>query len=229
MRFLVIQDQADTKRTLAARLHKQGYAVDVAQDRQQGYELVRTYDYDLLIFDIGSSGTKGLEICRHLRMEQPSLPIFLITAKKHAQHRAIGLDAGADDCLSKPFNWGEFVARLRALLRRDIVARKPTLECKDLTLDTSARIAFLGQQRLALTAKEFAILEYLLRHPAQVVSQQELLEHAWDASANSFTNVVRVHINSLRRKLGDNASNPRYIETVTGSGYRMCTASSRDR
>lgn len=221
MRLLIIEDEEDLAAALARGLRKQGYAVDIALDGEDGYELAEVNDYDLLILDLSLPGLDGLEVCRRLRAAQPALLILMLTARSLPNERVIGLDLGADDYLIKPFHFDELLARLRALLRRDIRVRNPVLRCDDLTLDPTARVVCIGGCRLELTAREFDILEYLMRHPDQVVSQQELLEHVCDITANAFTNAVRVHINSLRRKLGDDADKPRYIETVVGKGYRL--------
>jgi len=221
MRLLIIEDEEDFAVALARELRDLGYAVDVALDGEEGYQLAEIYDYDLLILDLNLPGQDGLEICRRLRASQPSMLIFILTARGQIRDRINGLDIGADDYLPKPFHLGELVARLRALLRRDVRSRAPLLRSGDLTLDPKAKVAYLGTRRLGLTAKEFGILEYLMRKPGEVVSQQELLEHVWDVSANTFTNSVRVHMNALRRKLADDPEHPRYIETVINQGYRM--------
>ncbi len=221
MRMLIIEDEQDLASALARGLRKHQYAVDIAADGEQGYEMAQINDYDLLILDLNLPGMDGLEVCRRLRSEKPSLLILMLTARVRLNERVTGLDLGADDYLSKPFHLDELMARIRALLRRDVRTRSPLLRCGDLTLDPATIVACQGGRRLALTAKEFSILDYLVRHQGEVVSQQDLLEHVWDVSANTFTNAVRVHITSLRRKLGDDAEEPRYIETIVGKGYRM--------
>ena len=178
-------------------------------------------DYDLLILDLNLPGMDGLEICRRLRASRPRLLILMLTARSRLDDRVQGLDLGADDYLVKPFHFAELAARVRALLRRDLRVRELILQWRDLKLDSATRIVWQSKRRLNLTRKEFGILEYLMRHPDKVISQEELLEHVWDVEVNPFTHTVRVHINSLRRKLGDNADAPRYIETVVGVGYRM--------
>jgi len=149
------------------------------------------------------------------------VPILILTARDAPQQRIAGLDAGADDYVVKPFHFGELLARVRALLRRTLPAREPVLTCGELRLDPATVSAWLGNRRLQLTRKEFAILEYFMRHPGRVISQEELLEHVWDANADIFTSVVRVYVNALRKKLGDDPDAPRYIETIPGRGYRL--------
>lgn len=221
MRLLVVEDEADLAHALAKGLRRQGYAVDLAFDGKQGFELAGINDYDLLILDLNLPEMDGLEVCRRLRASQLSMLILILTARDRPDERIAGLDLGADDYLVKPFHFGELTARIRALLRRDMRIRSPLLQYKDLKLDPTARILWQDNLRLELTGKEFGIIEYLLRHQGEIVSQETLLEHVWDMEANPFTNTVRVHINSLRRKLEDMAETPRYIETIVGQGYRL--------
>jgi len=221
MRLLVIEDEEDFVAALSRGLRRHGYAVDVATDGEEGFQLAQVNDYDLLILDLNLPGMDGLEICRRLRASRPALLILMLTARASIAERVEGLNLGADDYLPKPFHFDELLARVGALLRRDMRARKPLLWCGDLSLDPSSRTVCRSGNRVALTAKEFNILEYLLRHQDEVVTYQELLEHAWDDTVNSFTGALRVHMNSLRRKLDDEAEHPRYIETVVGKGYRV--------
>jgi DNA-binding response OmpR family regulator len=221
MRLLVVEDEADLAHALGKGLRQQGYAVDLAFDGMQGFELAGINDYDLLILDLNLPEMDGLEVCRRLRASQLSMLILILTARDRPDERIAGLDLGADDYLVKPFHFGELTARIRALLRRDMRVRSPLLQYKDLKLDPTARVVWQDNRRLELTGKEFGIIEYLLRHQGEIVSQETLLEHVWDMRTNPFTNTVRVHINSLRRKLEDMAETPRYIETFVGQGYRL--------
>lgn len=223
MRLLIIEDEEYLAKALAKGLRTLGYAVDIAVDGVQGCEFAEVNDYDLLILDIGLPGMDGLEICKRLRNSRPSLLILILTARSKMNERVMGLDAGADDYLAKPFQFKELAARVRALLRRSISGRPVILQCGDLVLDPATGVACLKSERLQLTTKEFSILEYLMRNQGRIVSQEELLEHAWDANANTFTNAVRVHMNSLRRKLGRSKDDLSYVETVVGRGYRMLT------
>ncbi|HZU66758.1 MAG TPA: response regulator transcription factor [Ktedonobacteraceae bacterium] len=221
MRLLVVDDEADLAHALARGLRQQGYAVDLAFDGMQGLEFAMVNDYDLAILDLNLPEMDGLEVCRCLRAARSSLLILILTARDQPDERITGLDLGADDYLVKPFHFGELTARVRALLRRDRRVRSPLLQYQDLKLDPTTRVVWQGNRRLELTSKEFGILEYLLRHQGEIVSQEMLLEHVWDMQANPLTNTVRVHINSLRRKLEDIAETPRYIETIVGQGYRV--------
>ena len=225
MRLLIVEDEFDFAQALARGLRQQGYAIDVALDGAQGWELAEVNEYDLLILDLNLPEMDGLEVCRRLRASRPSLLILMLTARDRPDERVRGLDSGADDYLVKPFHFAELLARVRALLRRDMRVRTLLLQFADLKLDPTSRVAWQGNRRLELTSKEFGILEYLLRHLGEIVSQEALLEHVWDMRTNPLTNTVRVHVNSLRRKLGDLAETPRYIETVVGQGYRLGTAS----
>ncbi len=219
MRLLIIEDEEDLANALAQGLRQEGYAVDVALNGQEGWELGDINTYDVLLLDLNLPDIDGLTICRRLRQSHPHLLILMLTARGKIRQRIEGLDLGADDYLVKPFHFEELLARIRALLRRDLRSRDPVLRFHDVTLDPSARMAWLGRQPLELTKKELAILEYFLRHPGEVVTQEDLLEHVWDMRSDSLTTTVRTHITSLRRKLSDGAS--LYIETIIGSGYRL--------
>ncbi|HET9921115.1 MAG TPA: response regulator transcription factor [Ktedonobacteraceae bacterium] len=223
MRILLVEDEIDIATALTRGMRQQGYAVDAVEDGQQALEQVAITDYDLLILDLNLPTMDGLEVCRRLRRSHSTLPILMLTARSQPQERVIGLDTGADDYLVKPFHFAELLARVRALLRRDVRMRPPLLAYKDIKLDPATHTAWQGHRRLELTNKEFGILEYLLCHRGETVSQETLLEHVWDMQANPLTNTVRVHINSLRRKLEDVAETPHYIETLIGHGYRLCT------
>ncbi len=223
MRLLVIEDEPDIASALEKGLRQVGYAVDIALDGERGSELALVNDYDLLILDLNLPGVDGLEVCHRVRAECPSLLILMLTARSRPDERVAGLDLGADDYLVKPFHFAELTARVRALLRRDLRVRVPLLQYKDVKLDPAARVVWQGNRRVELTSKEFGILEYLLRHQGEIVSQEAILEHVWDMQTNPMTNTVRVHINSLRRKLEDIAETPRYIETIVGQGYRVGT------
>ncbi len=221
MRLLIVDDEDDFTVSLARGLREQGYATDVAADGKVALELDEVNDYDLVILDLNLPGLDGIEVCRRMRAARPALLILMLTARERLADRILGLDVGADDYLVKPFHFAELTARLRALLRRDLRVRAPFLEWRDLRLDEVGRVVWLGSRRLDLTAKEFGCLEYLLRHKGDIISQEALLEHVWDGSVNPFSATVRMHIASLRRKLGDPADAPQYIETVTGQGYRL--------
>jgi len=221
MRILIVEDELDLANALARGLRQKGYAVDIAVNGEEGWEFGEINEYDLAILDLNLPKLDGLEVCKRLRSSKPEMLILMLTARSRLEDKVIGLDLGADDYLVKPFHFEELLARIRALLRRDLRVREPILHAGDLRLDPASRIAWQGKRRVELTKKEFAILEYLMRHRGEVVSQEELIEHIWNEDVNLFTASVRVHVHSLRRKLGDNADCPRYIETITGVGYRL--------
>ena len=221
MRLLVVEDESDLATALGKELTRDGYAVDLAEDGEEALFLIEINNYDLVVLDLNLPELDGLEVLDHLRVDHPLAKVLILTARTEVEDRVRGLDMGAHDYLSKPFYLKELKARVRALLRRDFVTQDTVLQCGQLKMDTVKHIAWCENRPLELTRKEFAILRYLLLQTGKVVSQEELLEHIWDDMVNPFTNVVRVHINTLRRKLGDNAENPIYIETISGMGYRL--------
>jgi len=222
MRILIIEDEVDFANALSRGLKFQGYAVDVAKDGREGWELGTVNSYDLVILDLNLPWIDGLEVCRLFRSQQPVLLILILTARDQISDRVLGLDNGADDYMVKPFHFDELAARIRALLRRDLRVREPILLVGDIQMDPSERIAWKGNQQLDLTAKELSILEYLIRHKGEIVSQEQLIEHTWgEEEIDPFSSSVRVHIHSLRRKLGDKSDPFRYIETIIGQGYRL--------
>lgn len=184
--------------------------------------------YDLALLDLGLPDIDGLTIVRHFRQIRPDLYILILTARDELEDRVAGLDLGADDYLVKPFHFDELVARIRALFRRDPRSRRPTLTHRDLELDPAARVVWHRGAEIHLTRKEFAILEYLMRNEGRLISAEELLDHVWEADVNPVTHVLSVHISSLRRKLGDSAQAPEYIETVVGGGYRLASRATAD-
>jgi DNA-binding response OmpR family regulator len=217
MRVLVAEDHRRLAGTLADGLRREGMAVDVAFDGVDALAHVAINSYDVVVLDRDLPGVHGDEVCRALLGERNAARILMLTAASTIRDRVDGLGIGADDYLGKPFDFGELVARIRALARRAVVAVPPTLVRGDLSLDPSRRLAVRGERRLALTPKEFAVLEYLLAADGRVVSAEELLARVWDEAANPFTTTVKTTIGRLRAKLGD----PPLIETVRESGYRI--------
>lgn len=218
MRILVVEDEKDLALVLARGLRRLGYAVDVAPDGEAGWELASVNSYDVIVLDLNLPKLDGLDVLRNVRSDQP-VPILILTSRGELQDRVRGLDLGADDYLVKPFHFEELAARVRALLRRNVKTQEPILSFGDLRFDPAGRVVWLGSRRVELTRKEMAILEYLMVNPGRVVSEEELLEHVWDDNVNPLTGVVRVHIGSLRKKLGDDARSPRFIATLPGHGY----------
>jgi DNA-binding response OmpR family regulator len=217
VRTLIIEDEEALARAIARGLRKQGWAADVALDGIEGLEKALINDYDVVILDRNLPGLHGDEICRRLSEESSPARILMLTASRSLRDRVEGLDLGADDYLGKPFAFDELVARLRALARRSAQARPPVLRRAGIELDPAARSATRDGADLQLTNKEFGVLEVLLAAEGQVVSSEELLEKVWDENTDPFSNVVRVTMMTLRRKLGE----PPPIETVTGAGYRL--------
>jgi DNA-binding response OmpR family regulator len=217
MRVLLVEDHGELADTLATGLRREGMAVDVALDGREAYARIAITDYDVLVLDRDLPDVRGDEICRSLVAEGRDGRILMLTAAGSIEDRVDGLSLGADDYLPKPFAFAELVARIRALGRRSGAPLPPALVRGDLRLDPAHRIATRDGNRLALSPKEFALLEYLLGADGRVVSAEELLERVWDENADPFTTTVKVTIRRLRSKLGD----PPVIETVPHGGYRI--------
>ncbi|HEY2950663.1 MAG TPA: response regulator transcription factor [Micromonosporaceae bacterium] len=218
MRVLVVEDEARLATALQRGLQAEGFAVDVAGDGPSGLDLARHGGYDAMILDVMLPGLSGYRVVRQLRAEAHWLPVLMLSAKDGEYDQADGLDCGADDYLTKPFSYVVLLARLRALLRRGAPQRPAVLTVGDLTLDPAQRRVAQAGTDVALTAREYALLEYLMRRPDEVVSKIELLDHVWDASEDTAPNVVEVYVGYLRRKVGRDR-----LETVRGAGYRLRT------
>ena len=218
MRILVVEDDEKVASFLDRGLREEGYSVDVAHDGEDGLLKAHVHDYDLLLLDVMLPGKTGLEIVRSLRSRQSSVPVLLLTARSDRDDVVLGLDAGADDYLTKPFGFDELVARVRALLRRGGASRSDRLLYDDLELDRVTHKAHRGGTRLDLTPKEFQLLEFLMLNPERVVRRTELLEKVWDLNFDPMSNVVDVHVGHLRRKLGK-VGDDSLVHTVRGVGY----------
>ncbi|MFC4021984.1 response regulator transcription factor [Micromonospora sp. GCM10011542] len=218
MRLLVVEDEARLAAALQRGLQAEGFAVDVAATGPAGLDAARHGGYDAMVLDVMLPGLSGYEVVRRLRAEQHWLPVLMLSAKDGEYDEADGLDCGADDYLTKPFSYVVLLARLRALLRRGAPERPAVLAVGDLRLDPARRRVTRADAEVALTAREFALLDYLMRRPGQVVSKTELLDHVWDASLQTAPNAVEVYVGYLRRKLGRDR-----LETVRGAGYRLAT------
>ncbi len=218
VRILVIDDEENLADAIARGLSRQAYSVDIAYDGLKALELTEINSYDLLILDLNLPGLDGLEVCRRIRANNSRTGILMLTARAGQDDRVTGLDLGADDYLVKPFHFPELIARVRSILRRTGEVRKVIFRVDDLILDPNSMSVYIGDQRIPLTVKEFAILEYLMTNAGKVVSQEELLEHVWDENANLFTQTIKVHINNLRKKLKE-AGREDPIRTVKGKGY----------
>ena len=212
----MVEDEARLAAALQRGLQAEGFVVDVSSDGLDGLELARHGGYDAMILDVMLPRLSGYRIVRALRAEQRWLPVLMLSAKDGEYDQADGLDCGADDYLTKPFSYVVLLARLRALLRRGTPERPAVLRHGDLELDPAQRKVTVAGAAVVLTAREFALLEYLLRRPGEVVSKTELLDHVWDAALDTAANAVEVYVGYLRRKIGRER-----LETVRGAGYRL--------
>ncbi len=222
MRILIVEDEHKIANSIKKGLEQEAYAVDVAFDGQEGYDLASSEDYDLIILDILLPKMDGIEICSKLRKKQINTPIILLTAKGQIEDKVSGLDAGADDYLTKPFAFEELMARIRALTRRPRDNKGAILNYDGLTLNTLTYQIKRGGKEIKLSSKEYALLEYLLRHPDQVLTKDQIINHVWNYEADILPNTIEVYIGYLRNKIDRPFSdkNP-LIHTVRGFGYKI--------
>ncbi len=218
MRLLVIEDNPKTAGFICQGLSEQGYIVDVAPTGSEGERAAVTESYDLVILDIMLPDQDGIQVCRNLRRQGVKAPILMLTALSSTADKVTGLDAGADDYLVKPFEFDELIARIRALLRRGQAREAAVLRFEDVEMDLVARKVSRAGQRMNLTAKEFALLEYFLRNPNRVLTRTAIGERVWDMNFESDSNVIDVYVSMLRRKI-DKGFDARLIHTVIGAGY----------
>jgi DNA-binding response OmpR family regulator len=220
MRILVVDDDKRLCDIIKRGLEEDSYFVDCAHEGDEGESYAESIPYDLIILDIMLPSKNGLEICKSLRARGIQTPILMLTAKDAIEDRVKGLDTGADDYLVKPFAFTELLARVRAVLRREGITRSPELRAGDLVINTVTREVQWKQKPVELTTKEYAILEYFMRHPGAVVTRTMLEEHAWGDELDSFSNLVDVYILRLRQKI-DPEQGKYLIQTVRGAGYRL--------
>ncbi len=220
MKILVVEDNIKLAENIRQGLVQEGYAVDVIEDGLVAERriLVNKDEYDLIILDRMLPGKDGVSVCTYWRESGVVIPILMLTALDSTEDKVLGLDAGADDYLAKPFAFKELVSRIRALLRRPTQTSPDLLTLKDLTINTRNRVVSYKNKVVSLTLKEFMVLEYMMRHLGKVVTRDELYAHAWDFADSSFSNTVDVHIKNLRKKIHDNA---KIIQTIRGVGYKM--------
>jgi two-component system OmpR family response regulator len=220
MRILIVEDEPKMAALLRRGLVAEGMAADLAGDGEDAVPRAEATKYDLIVLDVMLPGIDGIEVCRRLRAAGVWAPVLMLTARDAVRDRVAGLDAGADDYLTKPFSYAEFLARLRALVRRGDAERPVVLEVGALRLDPATRRVWRSDTEIPLSTKEFAVLETFMRRPGQVLSRFELLEHAWDYEYENRSNVVDAYVRLLRKKI-DKPFGTDSIETVRGSGYRL--------
>jgi two-component system OmpR family response regulator len=220
MRVLVVEDDTRMAGLLRRGLMEEGFAADIARSGDDGLWMARATEYDAIVLDVMLPGFNGFDLCRRLRELGTWTPVLMLTARDAVADRVKGLDAGADDYLTKPFSFAELLARLRALVRRPALERPAVLEVGDLRLDPSSRKVWRGEQEIDLSSKEFALLEFFMRRVGDVLSRYQLLEHCWDYGYENRSNVVDVYVRYLREKI-DRPFGRDSIETVRGAGYRL--------
>lgn len=220
MRLLIIEDEKKLCDTIAKSLHASGYETDVCYDGNEALEMVYSEEYDLIVLDLNLPGTDGMEILRQLREHNEETRVLILSARSQIADKVRGLDAGANDYMEKPFHLQELEARIRSLTRRRFIQNDICLECDGVRFDTRERAAYVGEEKITLTRKENGILEYLLLNQGRPVSQEELIEHVWDANVDSLTSSIRVHMSSLRKKLKAALGYDPIVNKI-GEGYRI--------
>jgi heavy metal response regulator len=220
MRLLVVEDEKKVASFVKKGLEEEGYAVDVAADGEEGLAIALERVHDLIILDIRLPKIDGLRVLQALRQDNVTTPVLLLTVRATIEDKVLGLDAGADDYLTKPFAFQELVARVRALLRRRAETDPTILQVGDLSLDPARRTVTRGDVKIDLTAREFALLDYLMRNPGRVLTRTMIAEHVWDYSFDTSTNVIDVYVNYLRKKI-DADREPKLLHTVRGVGYML--------
>ena len=218
MRVLLVEDEQKVASFIKKGLEEHGYAVDLGADGSTGLAMALDQIHDLVILDINLPEIDGLAVLRQMRAQKVLTPVLLLTVRATIEDKVIGLDTGADDYLAKPFSFEELLARVRALLRRHSENKAPVLTVADLSLDPASRQVFRGGDRLELTSKEFAILEYFMRNVGRVLTRSMIINHAWDYDFDADSNVVDVYVNYLRKKI-DAPYHPKLLHTVRGTGY----------
>jgi two-component system OmpR family response regulator len=220
VRILLVEDEVKMARALRRGLEREGYVVDLVADGNDAVSRGSEYDYDTIVLDVMLPGLDGMSVCSALRSRGRWAPVLMLTARDAVEDRIRGLDVGADDYLIKPFAFGELLARVRALVRRGAAERPAALRVDDVVLDPAAHVVSRSDRAVALSPREFSLLEFLMRHPGEAVTRTQILEHVWDYDYGRSSNVVDVYVAYLRRKLEQPFERP-FIETVRGVGYRV--------
>ena len=220
MRILIVEDEKKVADFIRKGLEEEHYAVDIAHDGETGLYLSEINEYDLVVLDLMLPKMDGLEVLKRIRKNKNSVPVLVLTAKHTTDEIVKGLDSGCDDYLTKPFAFGEFLARIRALLRRDRSEKEPILSISDLTLSLVTHRVTRKEKEIELTSKEYALLEYMMRNPNKVLTRAMISEHVWDYHFDSMTNVIDVYVNYLRKKI-DKDFEPKLIHTIRGVGYTI--------
>lgn len=222
MRILVVEDEHRIANSIKKGLEQERYAVDVAYTGPDGFDLASTEDYDLIILDVLLPEMNGIEICKELRKNKIHIPILMLTAKGQTEDKVEGLDAGADDYMTKPFSFDELLARVRALTRRQGTILNTILSVEDLSLDNKQYLVKRGSQVIKLSSKEFSLLEYLIKHKNTIVTKDQIITHVWDYDADILPNTIEVYIKNLRNKIDKPFKNKKpLIKTVRGFGYKI--------
>ena len=220
MKILIIEDEIELLNAIAEGLRLNGYAVDCCNNGLVGAELVTTENYDLIILDLNLPELDGIEILKQLRKVNQETKVIILSARTQIEDKVQGLDLGANDYVTKPFHFSELEARIRSMFRRKFIQENTILSCGEISFDTKARESFVKKEILSLTTKETSLLEYFLLNQDRIISQEEFIEHIWDNSVDIFSNSIRVHISSLRKKLREKLGyDP--IKTKIGEGYRL--------
>jgi DNA-binding response OmpR family regulator len=220
MRLLVVEDEADVARFLRKGLIEHAYAVDVVPDGEDALEAASINAYDAIILDVMLPGVDGMEVCRQIRAGGSHVPILMLTARDSVDEKVAGLDAGADDYLPKPFQFGELLARLRALLRRGAVTISPVIRVGSLAIDTRSHRVTIDKDPLTLMAKEYSVIEYLARNSGRIVTREEIAEHVWNQDFDPFSNLIEAYVNRLRRHI-EKVTTVKLIHTIRGAGYML--------
>ncbi len=222
VKILIVEDEHRIANSIKKGLEQEKYVVDVAYDGIEGLDMASSQDYDLIILDLMLPSMDGLTVCRHLRDHNIHTPVLILTAKSQLEDKVSGLNCGADDYLTKPFAFEELLARIRALLRRPANPIVSILTVEDLVLDLQSYQVKRKDQAIRLSAKEFSLLEFMMRHADKIVTKQKLIDHVWDYDSNILPNTIEVYIKNLRRKIDQPfPSQPSLIQTIRGFGYRL--------